>query len=430
MTEYTLRNFAVRLEDGKVPDEVAAWDRVVSAGFYGAAIDDDTIAKVTALEQVDNRVVTGVYQNNAPALAGAWGPEAPVATFAFHNKDLNVGGKELLPVHQITAVTVRPTHRRRGLLRRMMEADLTQAKADRLPMAALTASEATIYGRFGFGVATHTRSIAVDTRGGLDFLNPAAAMGGTVEMADAAVIKDIHNEVFAKVHGAVYGSIGRHETYRITASGQGNYESMEPSKTIRAALHYNAQGVVDGYVSYEPKEDLTPSTVKVVDLIAATPESYLALWNFLGSLDLIDRVTWGMAPAADPLEWALVDKRRYVVKEVDDHLWLRILDVVASLEARGYQGVGSIVLGVRDPLGHADGSYRVDVADGRAVVTASEAEADLTVGVSELSSLYLGDVSASTLHAAGRLTENMPGAVARFDAIFAPAVVPYCGTAF
>lgn len=430
MADYTLRSFPVRLEDGKVPAEVAAWDHAVSAGFYGAAPDETALRRLTALEQLDNRVLTGAYQTDAPLLAGAWGPEYPVATFASYNKDLNVGGLALLAVHQITAVTVRPTHRRRGLLRRMMEADLAQAKKDGLPLAALTATEATIYGRFGFGVATHTRSIEVDTRGGLEFWNPAAASHGTVEIGDLAAMKDLHNEVFGKAHVATYGSIARHEMNRLKASGQGSYESMEPNKKVRAAYHYNANGEVDGYVVYEPKEEPAPATVKVVDFIAANQDAYLALWSFLGSLDLMERVSWEMAPEVDPLEWAVSAKRRYQVKGSEDHLWLRILDVAAALQARTYRGAGSLVLSVSDPLGHAAGTYRVDVSGGVATVAITEAPADLALGISELSSLYLGGVSAQTFLSAGRLSENTPGAVASFDEIFSPAVVPYCGTSF
>lgn len=431
---YELRTFPVRLADGKVPDEVAKWSQAVALGFYGNAPSEADLEKFAALEQVDGRMATGAYLIDAVAPAGAWGPEYPVATYAYHRKNLNVGGGTLLPVHQITAVTVRPSHRRRGILRAMIGTDLAQAKAAGIPMAALTASEAVIYGRFGFGVATHVCQVEVSSRGGIAFHSPAAAEQGTVEVADVLVVRDLHNEIFARVHASTYGSIGRHDMYRLVASGQGNYASMEPAKNIRAALHYDATGAVDGYVTYKPDEEAKPPTVQIVDLLAAGGGAYLALWNYLGSLDLIERITSDMAPEVDPLEWAMAAKRDYKRTGTEDHLWLRILDAPAALAARPYAADGRIVIHVGDPLGHASGIFRIDVVHGTATVTRcpedGSVEAELAMGVSELSSMYLGAVTARTLLAAGRLREEKPGALARFDALFASPVSAHSLTNF
>ena len=437
---YALRSFSLRFVDGKIPAEVTHWIQAVALGFYGNAPTPEMAKYYVQIEQEDGRVVTGAYLSDSAAPAGGWGVEYPVATYAYHRKTLNIGSGTLLPVHQITAVTVRPSHRRRGLLRAMMNSDLAQAKAAGLAIAALTASEATIYGRFGFGVATHECGVEVTVKGGIAFHHPAAAARGTVEVADASMILDLHNDVFAHVHGTTYGSIGRHEMYRHTASGQGSYESMDPVKKIRAALHYNAAGEVDGYVTYKPLEDAARSTVEIVDLLAATGDAYLALWNFLGSLDLIDCIKWGQAPEVDPLEWAMVSKREYKRTKTEDLLWLRILDVPAALTARHYQQDGSVRIHVGDPLGHASGSFRITVVAGSATVTKlvedlaaqdlSAQEPELSMGIAELSSLYLGGVQARTLAAAGRIYENGAGSAARFDALFRPADSPHCLTHF
>lgn len=426
---YTLRTFPTRLVDGEVPDEVLKWTHAVALGFYGPAPTDADIKKFVLSEQVDGRMVTGAYLTDAGSPAGAWGPEYPVATYAYHRKDLNVGGGTLLPVHQITAVTVRPSHRRRGILRAMMSSDLAQVKAAGIPMAALTASEATIYGRFGFGVATHKCKIEVATNGGVEFIVPMAADHGTVEVADAAVVRDLHNEIFARVHAATFGSIGRQDMYRLLVSGQGGYEHTEPVRNVRAALHYGQDGSVDGYVTYTVDESLSPATAIVKDLLAVTGEAYLALWKFLGSLDLIERVSWDSAPVQDPLEWAIAGKRRYQRKGVEDHLWLRILDVPAALAAKAYTADGTVTVHVGDPLGHASGIFRIEVVESTATVTRcpedGSVEADLVMGVSELSSLYLGAVSARTLAAAGRLREVRQGAIVTFDALFSSSLMAH-----
>ncbi|AIY00373.1 hypothetical protein ART_0774 [Arthrobacter sp. PAMC 25486] len=432
---YELRTFPSRVVDGEVPDEVAKWQQAVSLGFHGnsTGTGEETRTYATG-EQVDGRMSTGAYLKDAAAPAGAWGIDYPVATYAYHRKTLNVGGGTLLPVHQITAVTVRPSHRRRGLLRAMMGSDLAQAKAAGISIAALTASEATIYGRFGFGVATDACDIEVSVKGGLEFIVPAAAAQGMVEIADAVVVRDLHNEIFARVHTATYGSIGRQDMYRLSASGQGNYGSMDPVKNIRAALHYDATGTVDGYVTYKPTDDHTRPTVEIVDLLAATDDAYLALWNYLGSLDLIDVITWGMAPVVDPLEWSMAAKRLYKRTATEDHLWLRILDTPGALAARAYAADGSVTLHVGDPLGHASGIFRITVVHGKATVTRCPEDGSvpfgLSMGVSELSSLYLGGVSARTLQAAGRVREEEQGAVAEFDTLFATKESPHCLTSF
>ncbi len=431
---YELRTFPSKLVDGLVPDEVVKWQHAVSLGFHGDAPAEGHTASYVESEQIDGRMTTGAYVKDAATPAGAWGPEYPVATYAYHRKSLNVGGRTLLPVHQITAVTVRASHRRRGLLRAMMGSDLAQAKAAGLPMAALTASEATIYGRFGFGVATHACDIEVTVKGGLEFVVPSAAAQGVVEVADPLVVKGLHHELFERVHASRHGSIGRQDMYRLIASGQGGYSVTEPIKNIRAALHYDKSGTVDGYVTYKPTSDTSRAAVEIVDLLAVTDDAYLALWNFLGSLDLIDVITWSMAPVDDPLEWALAAKRNYKRTATEDHLWLRVLDTPGALAAREYAVDGTLTLHVGDPLGHASGIFRIAVTHGMATVTRCVEDGSVTagvhLGVSELSSLYLGGVSARTLHAAGRLREEEPGAIALLDAMFAVAATPHSMTNF
>ena len=62
----------------------------------------------------------------------------------------------------LTWVSVEITHRRRGILRALIERQLREAAARGVPVAVLTASEASIYGRFGFGVATRAATRVID----------------------------------------------------------------------------------------------------------------------------------------------------------------------------------------------------------------------------------------------------------------------------
>jgi predicted acetyltransferase len=101
--------------------------------------------------------------------------------------------------------------------------------------------------------------------------------------------------------------------------------------------------------------------------------------------------------------WALTDTACRKVTKLDDHIWVRVLDVVTALEGRSWAADGSVVLGVSDPLGHADGSFRVTVKEGEASVEPCADEPEVLVDAETLGSLYLGGAAVATLAAAGRI---------------------------
>jgi len=296
-------------------------------------------------------------------------------------------------------------------------------------MAALTASEGTIYGRFGYGVASFERTVKVDTTARFGISHQPV---GTVEVAEPASLLDLAPDIFDRVHRQTPGSIGRQEWYRQLASGSIGRDGKE-DPSVKVALHYGPDGDVDGYVSYRFLGwDTTPYTVQVVDLVAATNEGYLELWQFLGAIDLVERVTWEEAPLDDPLAWALSDPRCIDSSDSRDMLWLRILDVEKALAARHYPVDGRLVLEVHDPLGLTAGTFALDVSGGKAdvVPVTPPGDADLTLDVSALSSIYLGAVCPVTLTAAGRIRENVPGASFTARQLFSVERATHCLTHF
>jgi predicted acetyltransferase len=74
---------------------------------------------------------------------------------------LSVPG-EVLPAAGVSGVSVLPTHRRRGILRRLMTRQLADIHAGGEAIAVLWASEAGIYGRFGYGLASQVASFSVE----------------------------------------------------------------------------------------------------------------------------------------------------------------------------------------------------------------------------------------------------------------------------
>lgn len=425
--DYEIRRFEPAAKDDPAYAQSVAWMRAVAFGFHDSRRSDERVDKGIEMQRADGRVMTGAYQTGAVA-GHSLGAEVPVATFGTMDKTLNIGFGRLLPTRLVTAVTVRTSHRRRGLLRRMMVEDLTMARENGLAMAALTASEASIYGRFGFGVATSEQSIKVDTTSRFK-LNHTPV--GSVEVADPKVLLELAPLVFERRHRLTPGSVDRHEFYREFASGSISRDGGEDPK-VKVALHYGADGEVDGYVSYRfGGWSSTPYTMEVVDLVAATGAAYLELWQYLGAIDLVERVTWEEAAVDDPLRWALEDARCVEASTARDMLWLRILDVKQALEARHFPADGKLVLKVADPLGLAAGTFALDVNGGSAVVTSADgAAADLELDVAALSSIYLGGVNPVTLEDSGRIVANTPDATFLAGRMFAVERAAHCLTHF
>ena len=425
--QYEIRRFKPAAKDEPAYPESVAWMRAVAFGFHDARRSDERVDRGLEMQRADSRTMTGVYQTG-PVADHALGVDVPVATFGTMNKTLNIGFGRLVETRLVTAVTVRTSHRRRGLLRRMMAEELGLAQQEGLAIAALTASEASIYGRFGFGVATSEQSIKVDTSARFAVNHTPV---GSVEVADPKVLLELAPVIFDRLHRQMPGSIGRHEFYRQFASGSISRDDGEDPK-VKVALHYGAGGDVDGYVSYKfGGWSSTPYTMEVVDLVAATRTAYLELWQYLGAIDLVERVTWDEAPIDDPLPWALRDPRCVDASEARDMLWLRILDVQEALGARRYSADGTVILAVGDSLGFAAGTFALTVTGGEATVTpAPEAEPDLSLDVADLGSIYLGAVCPVTLEAAGRITEHTAGAALAARLMFAVERSPHCATHF
>jgi predicted acetyltransferase len=401
--EYEHRTLDPHDDSDEAKAAVDAWMGAVSRGFH------DGRPSETSRE---------IWRETARAdslrLAGAWLPEGtfgagplPVATFSSWVKTLNTGAGTV-PVHMISDVTVSPAHRRRGLLRRMMVDDLAQATA---PVAALTVSQASIYGRFGFGPASFRRRIEVDTTTAFalrDFTDP-----GRVELVEPADLWDTASDLFDRFHAATRGSIGRPHFYRAWQTGRFDPATGSTDDKLRAVVHLDADERPDGYALWKHAEGEgdKPATV-TAELLTLHPSAHLGLWRFLADIDLSSRVSVRNSHPDDPLYWALVDSDVVGVRSVYDHLWIRVLDVPVALEARPWYAEDTLVLAVTDPLGHADGTWRIEAADGRAHVTPTGDAPDLTLAAETLGALYLGGVRVEALAAAGRLT-GAPDVVAR-----------------
>lgn len=409
-------------------DRAVGWIQATARGFHQGRVDEEFVRGWREHVHADRVTVRGAWLAE-PRVAPT---TLPVATFASFDKTLHTGA-DLLPLRMITDVTVAPTQRRRGLLRRMITEDLQDAADRGVPLAALLVSEGTIYGRFGFGAATHVGVVEVDTTSRFALREPLGidVDAGHVELAEPEDTWPVVSGIFDRFHAATRGSVERPHFYSKILTGRFSWTDKGPDKQLRAAVHVGPDGDPDGYVMYRVTgRDGDVGKAEVVDLVALTSTAYLRLWRFLADIDLVHRVRWNRAPAADPLEWALADPRVRKHTGVQDFLWVRVLDVPAALEGRLWSADGSVVLEVDDPLGHAAGRWQVRVDRGRAAVTPADASAPAVRLTAEtLGSLYLGGVPVATLRDAGRLA----GVDASLDTLAAMAdggPAPYCVTAF
>jgi len=414
--------------DGSADAQTVAWLEAKSMGFLASPPTPEHAVRTVESFRQDGRVLTGIH--DASATAPGWGADRPVATYATMRKSLNVGGGRVIPAHLVADVTVRPTHRRQGLMRRMVVDDLRQAAESGLPVAALYAGDAGLYGRYGFGPATRTLQVEVDVRRFV-FSSPPT---GSVAVADPEALCAVVSAIYDQFHQSTIGSVQRLWSHASKVCGLWAEDAPERDPNVRGALHFGDDGVPDGYVTFRFLGwQERPLTVEIVDIVGLSQNAYLALWGFVTSIDLVDVVRLGHTTLDDPLPWSLTDRRAVRVVGEEDGLWLRILDPVACLQQRLHDAIGDpLSLRVTDELGICVGSYRIAPHPAGVQVCRldPDAPADATLDVSALGSVFLGGFSPTTLQRAGRIACASPAVAPQLDRLFGSSQAPYNGTHF
>ena len=358
-----------------------------------------------------------------------------VATLRTMPRELSVpdgsGGTRNLSVDALTGVTVAATHRRRGLLRRMLTESLAAAHERGDAVSILIAAQWPIYGRFGYSPASTWVSGHLETRGRGARLRVSS--GGHLRRIDPAVAGPIGAEVFAAARVERAGQIDRPSAYwdRVVIP-----ELQPPGQAPAVTIVHEGPDGIDGYLRWHPTETFELNrggSVAVDDLFGAGQDAYNALWGYLLGLDVVDRITFAERPPDEPLPHLLEDGRSWQVDEVVDGVWLRLLDVPAALSSRGYAVAGRLVLEVIDDAvgGYAAGRFALDAGpDGVTCRRAPELSPDLTLSQRALASVYLGQPSLRLMQIAGMVDEHRAGAVQRLDVMFATALSPWLATEF
>ena len=251
----------------------------------------------------------------------AYDDGVPVGTAADYEFRLTVPGGEL-GAGGVTWVGVLPSHRRRGILTQLMRRELDDIHERGEPLAVLWASEAAIYGRFGYGVAAPTTQLAGErARFGL---RDAPAASGRVRIVslDDALEPCMH--VYETVRPNVPGFVARSAEW--WKSGRlADPEEWRRGASPKYAAIVELDGAPAAYVLYRIKQSwqhgFSQSEVRLVETLAVGPVAERELWRFVFGIDLIERVEGRVDPAS-PL-FLMVNDARSLHLRISEGLWLR-----------------------------------------------------------------------------------------------------------
>ncbi|HEY7130942.1 MAG TPA: GNAT family N-acetyltransferase [Candidatus Limnocylindrales bacterium] len=361
-------------------------------------------------------------------------------TFRTWAGRLTVPGCHEIPASAVSGVTVLPTHRRRGVLSRMVRAGHQGARERGEVVSMLFASEYPIYGRFGYGPATTWTSWTLRPRQ-TSFV-PAAPDSGRMSLVaadDAAleICRGIYEAVRVRQPGEIWRRpITWKDDFGLSADVWGSkWKGF-------VALHLDAAGTPDGFVRYHTEDkwdDRQPANKLFVDdLHALTDEVQLALWRYVASIDWVASVRAERRSPEERLPWLLTNLRATTPDDIGDGLWVKLLDVPAALQARRYERTGSIVLELVDGDGADADDVRIeerirvvlDASPEGATATPSERSPDLTISSGALGAAFLGGTRLARAVLQRGFDEHRPGALDLADSLLRTREAPWCSSFF
>jgi predicted acetyltransferase len=393
-------------------DEVPAFRAAMITTFAGDPTADKTgDERVRALLRI-GRVWAAFDRGNVVATAGTF------------EQDVSMPGGGTLTMAGLTNVTVRPTHRRRGILRALIEEHLADARRRGEPCSGLWASEAAIYGRFGYGCAAESDELSFDARG-LTIDHRRAGESDELHDLTDDDARRLLPPVYEIVRRTRAGLISRSDNWWAWRRFR-DQPHLQTSRTPRKHLGAFRDGQLVGWIAYRQRlswhEGQPSGSYDIDELIAVDERAEVTLWRFAASVDLFPSVTYWNLPVDSMLPWLVNDMRR-LRRRRNDTLWIRPDDVDRTLAARQYSADDCLRLDV-------DGSvHELRVDNGRATSSRVERAPDLRMSRSVVGAILLGNVAPSRLARAG-LIHGDEQALNRADRMFATAAAPWCAEIF
>jgi predicted acetyltransferase len=400
------------------PDRFPEFARVIGTAF-------GETRSAEALADIERGVE---YERSIAAFDG----DRIVGTGGADSMELTLPGLTTIPVGGLTAIAVLPTYRRRGVLRAIMARHFEDVEERGEAVSVLMASESAIYGRFGYGMATMATELEIETHRAAVQRPPGTT--GRLRLLDADERAAVVRPFYDRVRRAQPGELSRVDWWWdvFARDPEWRYEGDSPRQDV---VYESEPGRVDGWLSYRIRErwehEIPNNLVKVQQLFTLTPAAGAALLSYCLDLDLAGTVQLQARPVDDPLRWYLSDPRRLRTIELADHLWVRLLDLPAALEARRYAAEGSLVLEVSDALRPANqGRWLLEGGPDGASCGRTSQRPDLALDIAQLGGAFLGGSRLATLGRAGRVHEQTPGALVRADAMLASDPPPWTTTHF
>lgn len=344
-----------------------------------------------------------------------------VGTAKAMTRDLSVPGA-VVPAAHVTAVGVRATHRRRGILSGLMSRQLLDVPE---ALAVLWASEPGIYGRFGYAPAAWNVSYEIDLR----TVKPHPVNGsGRIEEVSAEDAPAELAPLLQALQAQRPGVSGRTDQ-RWRGHLQDKPEHRGGKTARQILVHRDEAGTATGYALWRGKMNWgatgPANEVTVDELVAVDPTAYQALWRHLLTLDLAAKLEYGQAAVDEPLQH-LVTNPVALGRRLTESLWVRITDVPRALSQRRYAVPLDVVIEVTDDLLKTNtGRFHLTGNLHQATCEPTTAPADLTLTINELSAVYLGGRSLTEFAHTGQIIESdaLPTIAAAFTWPVAPATL-------
>jgi predicted acetyltransferase len=348
-----------------------------------------------------------------------------VGTADATTSGLTLPGGAIVDHAAVSHIGVLPSFTRKRIATDLVRHQLHDFAARGEVVATLRASEATIYERYGYGAASSSQSVEVQTARAA--LRPDVGAGGPVRLLDVAEAWDVLPRIYAGNRPSRPGTIDRPAVW-----WQGLRLRTESLSGAWYVAVHGEPGSESGFARYRPIDTDTwfvsdQRTIVVEDFFAPTTDAYLGLLRFLLGLDLVDRVTFWMLPVDDPLPWLLLDRRAVRVTAVYDETWLRVVDAQEALAARRYGGDGAVTVAVNDPLLPNNSASFTIAGDG---AEKTDRRPQLHVGIEGLGAVLLGGSTWRGLAVAGLARADDPAALVAADQLFAVSDAPHAGFFF
>lgn len=342
-----------------------------------------------------------------------------VGTTKAMSWDISVPGG-LAPAAHVTAVGVRATHRRRGILSALMAQQLREVPE---ALAVLWASEPGIYGRFGYGPAAFGWSYEVD----LHRADPhrVEVLPGELDELPAEDAGPSLAPLLAELQRQRPGVSSRSEL-RWRKRLQDKPDDRQGKTPRRILVHRDESGAVDGYALWRGKMTWVSTgpanEVTLEELVAPDPVAYRALWHHLLTMDLAAKLEFGHGAVDEPVQQQVANPHA-LNRRVGESLWIRITDVPRALADRRYAAPIDVVLEITDDLIESNsGRFRLTGDTEKAGCEPTTDAADLSLPIAELGAVYLG--ARPLTEFAGLVTEHTRGALTSTTTAFGWPVAP------